>query len=183
MDKRNTSGLSKETLKGLCKSGKSGYPMESYESRFWHYVVRSNKCWGWSATLCYGYGLMMIRGRREMAHRVSWVIHNGPVPKGLWVLHCCDNPPCTNPKHLFLGTIHDNLNDMRSKGRGYVPQTRRGGDCTLAKLTSKDVRFILALPRERGVATRIAKRLSVNASTIQKVMDRKTWKHISVGGK
>ncbi len=59
-----------------------------------------------------GYGAITINQRPHRTHRVAWEIVNGPIPSGLWVLHRCDNPPCMNPDHLFMGTAADNTSDM-----------------------------------------------------------------------
>lgn len=73
------------------------------------------ECWGWRRKVNnHGYG----RVGDLYAHRVSYEIHVGPIPAGLQVLHRCDNPPCSNPSHLFLGTVTDNMRDMWAKGRG-----------------------------------------------------------------
>jgi hypothetical protein len=78
----------------------------------------NNGCWEWMGTKnSYGYGVVMINRKVKRTHRVSWEIHNGPIPKGLYVCHHCDNPPCVRPDHLFLGTCSDNLHDMVKKGR------------------------------------------------------------------
>ena len=79
-------------------------------------------CWGWTARCTSkGYGQIGV-GRRgdglSYAHRVSWELHFGEIPKGKWVLHSCDHPICSNPRHLFLGCSQDNQSDMARKGRG-----------------------------------------------------------------
>lgn len=64
-----------------------------------------------------GYGIIQREGRTMRAHRVAWALAYGPIPDGLNVLHRCDNPPCCNPTHLWLGTHADNMRDRGAKGR------------------------------------------------------------------
>lgn len=92
-------------------------------ARFWSKVDKrgasQDECWEFrSRNTIRGYGRMSFgRGRDAYAHRVSWELHNGPIPDGLYVCHRCDNPPCVNPSHLWLGTLSDNTQDMIRKGR------------------------------------------------------------------
>ncbi len=87
---------------------------------FWNQVEKGNHngCWVWIGALdTLGYGHLTIKRKLRLAHRVSWELANGSIPDGLHVLHHCDNPPCVNPSHLFLGTHLDNMRDMIAKGR------------------------------------------------------------------
>ena len=86
---------------------------------FWSKVERSSGCWLWTGTKAAsgGYGIFWENGNQHRAHRLSWLLTNGAIPKGMVVCHKCDNPPCVNPAHLFIGTMKDNVDDMMSKGR------------------------------------------------------------------
>ena len=80
------------------------------------YIPEPNSgCWLWTAnTNQDGYGFFWLNGRNESAHRVSWLLHRGPIPDGLCALRRCDNPCCVKPGHLFLGTTSDNATDRES---------------------------------------------------------------------
>jgi hypothetical protein len=100
------------------------------ESRFWPFVNKTETCWlwtgpKWNTAPKMNYGSLYC-GRdtfckhiRKLAHRISWEIHNGPIPNGLLVLHHCDVTLCVRPDHLFLGTTKDNAQDRQRKGRGH----------------------------------------------------------------
>jgi hypothetical protein len=96
-------------------------PTENDLTRFWSRVDKSNgldACWMWTAGLHNrGYGRIRWNGMPECAHRIVWMLINGAIPNELEVLHRCDNPPCCNPGHLFLGTQADNMHDRDAKGR------------------------------------------------------------------
>lgn len=128
-----------------------GMKPKSISQRFWPKVDRSaglDACWPWSAAKSpAGYGKMTTGGRKGQiigAHRISYELNVAPIPDGLWVLHRCDNPPCVNPAHLFLGDCEANVHDMWSKGRASPPpppttETAAGERNPMAKLTRAKV--------------------------------------------
>lgn len=94
--------------------------------KFWTKVDRRepNDCWPWIGSKTErGYGTMNIgykankTQRKIGAHRLAWVLTNGPVPDGTYICHRCDNPPCCNPAHLFVGSQKDNMRDASAKNR------------------------------------------------------------------
>ncbi|MDO7847580.1 HNH endonuclease [Hymenobacter sp. M29] len=96
-------------------------PLLTPEQRFWGMVRKKEGCWEWTGYKNpKGYGYLMVKaGKPTGAHRFSYELHKGPIPKGLFVCHTCDNPVCSNPDHLFLGTVKDNTQDMVKKGRSH----------------------------------------------------------------
>jgi hypothetical protein len=81
----------------------------------WHEVPCDE--WPGARTGRSGYGEICAKGKIRYAHRAAWEEANGPIPPGMFVLHRCDNPPCREPRHLFIGTQRDNMRDMVAKGR------------------------------------------------------------------
>lgn len=155
-------------------SGKhhSTTPRDKYERD----VVRCDEgCWSWSGHVSTpGYGYVTKGTRKIQAHRLSWEIHNGPIPDGLCVLHRCDNRLCTRPDHLFLGTKADNSADMVAKDR-----STRGSRNPKAKLTEELVvearaRYVKGVTRIADLAAEIG----VSRRCLTFVLSRKTWKHV-----
>lgn len=131
-----------------------------------------------------GYGHVAIRldgqrRRREMStHRLCWELVNGPIPDGMCVCHHCDNPPCCNPKHLFLGTLADNSRDMGAKGRSagqLYPELWWGENAPRAKLTWQQITEIRTEPRVHGSINELARRFDVSRRTIHDIQSGRTW--------
>lgn len=81
-------------------------------------LVTEAGCWEWQGFRhLKGYGAMCYRGRNQRTHRIAYVCAKGPIPPGMMVLHKCDNPPCCNPDHLYVGDGFDNMRDASRKGR------------------------------------------------------------------
>jgi Predicted transcriptional regulators len=148
------------------------------ETSFLYRVDKTPSCWLWQGSLtALGYGRLHHDGTRRPAHRLSWELYRGTIPKELHVLHKCDVRNCVNPTHLFLGTHLDNMRDCVSKGRHVLPPRRRGGQIQNSVLTEDDVRKIRGLS---GMTQRaIAKEFGVSFQTINLVLHGKTWKHVA----
>jgi hypothetical protein len=131
-------------------------------------------CWIWIG--CdggAGYGKFAAGNARIIAHRLSFEIHVGPIPRGLFVCHRCDVPSCVNPSHLFLGTCQENLNDMKSKGR-----SQRGIRNGHVKLTEPQVLQIREALSAGNSQELLASKFGISQSEVSLIKHRKTWVHI-----
>jgi hypothetical protein len=117
---------------------------DSIVAKFWEYVEIKEGCWGWNANKNRGYGTLYTApgSSPARANRVSWEIHFGQIPEGLNVCHKCDNPECTRPDHLFLGTQKENIADALRKGRLKRKIHKRGIENPAATLSLGTVRDI-----------------------------------------
>lgn len=145
------------------------------EVRFWKHVDKvkgPDGCWPWQgASSQHGYGHINSGpkpNRRLIASRVSYELANGPIPPGAHVLHSCDNPPCVNPAHLFLGDPKDNSDDKVKKGRHARGETHGG-----SRLTDADIAAIRAL-RDAGHTGRyIANLMSISEGWVSMIINDK----------
>lgn len=143
----------------------------SLADRFWEKVHKTRKCWFWIGARKGGqwpYGnIVGADGKHYEAHRVSWILHHGPIPVGLWILHRCDIALCVRPTHLFLGTAAENSADMVRKGRVH------------SKLTAEQVRAIRRryVPHECSGAA-LAAEYGVSRALIHRILARQIWRGV-----
>lgn len=142
--------------------------------RFWSKVDRSGDCWTWNNYVtAKGYGKYKYNGKTSLAHRVSFQTHHGiTLTPDQVLLHSCDNPSCVRPSHLKVGTVQENNEDKRIKGRHPI-----GEKIASAKLSESQVIDIRMLA-ETNTRRAIAKRFGVAPSTIHKIVKRETWDHV-----
>lgn len=161
---------------------------DAIADRFWRKVEVAgyNDCWIWhGATNSKGYGRFCLHGRRIQAHRVAWSLYHDEDPGELLVCHNCDNPPCCNPGHLFIGTAHDNTQNMMDKGRGVGPRRpprrrgpHRGETHYKANLSEAQVLDIRRL-RSSGMRTKdIARIFDITVSHVSSITRRYIWRHL-----
>lgn len=159
---------------------------------FWAKVRRGGygECWPWlGASDAQGYGYFWAGaeydadGRKhvqwEKAHRRAYALANDGVSRDLDVCHCCDNPTCCNPSHLFLGTRADNNADKDRKGRGNY-HVRKGAGNANAKLLEADVLAIRARYAAGGVSQQeLAEQFGVRQAHVSRIVIGKSWVEIS----
>jgi hypothetical protein len=139
---------------------------------FWAVVdiQRGDECWVWMGAKHHsGYGVMSFGCRCCQTHRLAWFFAHGPIPRGLCVCHHCDNPPCCNPAHLFLGTRADNTRDAIKKGRMCSVGSRNPN----AKLTPWEVKEIR---RSSDTHAALARMFGVTEAAVWRIKNHKTWK-------
>lgn len=147
------------------------------EDRFWSKVNIGDpdECWEWQAARTrLGYGAFSVRhATARPAHIIAYELICGEITNGLEVCHTCDNPPCCNPNHLFLGTHKENMEDMANKGRsvsGIKSHLSRHSEDSIIK-----VRELF----DSGIGiTDISRQTGIPVVTVWNVSHRKTWKHI-----
>jgi hypothetical protein len=159
----------------------------SVQDRFWSKVnkngplILETPCWVWSAGKhAKGYGFFSIENRDYRAHRISWEIHNGPIPPEQLVLHRCDNPSCVRPDHLFLGDYKANSQDCLSKGRNNPNPESIAGECNgKAKLVLSQVVEIKKLYATGLYSQReLARQFSISQAHVKDLINGRRWKHL-----
>lgn len=143
------------------------------------YLVQEDGCWIWQGSdkRSDGYGSIKVNGRVIGAHRYSWMLHRGDIPRGLLVCHRCDVPLCVNPEHLFLGTHQDNNGDCAAKGRakGGTKTPLPGVTNSSSKLTEADVHAIRA---STETFTALGARFGVSRTQISNIKRGLQWTHL-----
>ncbi len=155
--------------------------LKSTTQRFWSKVTIAspNECWPWKAgKTARGYGNFFWNGKWWGAHRIAWIFTSGPIPDRLQICHHCDNPACTNPRHLFLGTQSDNLKDMYRKGRRDNDWRPYGTAHANAKLTENQVVKIRERWSNGETQEAIAEDYPCSRSNVGAICRREAWRHI-----
>jgi hypothetical protein len=180
----------KANSESVSKSGMQSVHYRDAQERFWEKVRKIDQCWEWTGSRKnkYGYGNFNDGQKVVSAHRFAYETLVGQIPVGLLVCHHCDNPPCVNPAHLFLGTDQDNRDDCVKKGRHNAakgdrngarkhPELHAGENNGNAKLTKEQVAEIRAATDRQHL---IAERYGVSLPTINRIRCGRYWKR-SVG--
>lgn len=144
-----------------------------------------NDCWETTLNLTKsGYGRIWRYPKMVYTHRVAWELANSSeIPEGMVICHKCDNPPCCNPKHLFLGTHLDNMRDSKNKGRNSHGPVLYGEQHPLSKLSESDVaeirRICVPTPRIKSEfsITALASKYGVAKSLIHRIVTGQSWPH------
>jgi hypothetical protein len=163
----------------------------------WKYGERSDTgCLIWTrrARSSQGRGQIRINGKLQEAHRIAWVLANGPIPEGMHVLHRCDTPACFEPTHLWLGTHADNMRDMAEKGRQWLqdrgrrkrgadfikpPGWTKTGESNPSAVINAAIVLDIRLRWESGVPmAHIAAIHGISQKSVSNVIKRKTWAHV-----
>ena len=163
-------------------SGKRERKKEDIKDRFFKKIKINpeNGCWEFQGALSrFGHGRIGFRLKIYLTHRLSYEIHNGPIPEGLNVCHKCDNPPCCNPEHLFLGTQNDNVLDAVKKGRMKAYPVMKGERNPASKLKNCQV-FQIRKELNAGVkGSELARKYKISKVQISRIKLNKIYKDVT----
>lgn len=150
--------------------------LERIKKYYEKYVIKQEGCWDWKGIIEHtGYAKLGIRPPIK-AHRASWIIHNGPIPKGLIVCHKCDNKKCTNIEHLWLGTHKQNIQDKIQKGRSNTPC---GSLLKISKINEIQVLEIKKLIEQGFSCSEIGRKINIPRKIVSRIKNGDTWKHVT----
>lgn len=148
----------------------------------WSHTDKSGDCWIWQrGRSTAGYGSLKWGDKRWLAHRLAYTLANGPIPKGLHVCHHCDNPPCVNPDHLFVGTARDNALDMVRKGRHRytLPTARaRGGQGSRTSVNEVQVVQMREKRAAGALLKDLAREYGMTNQGVRAICRGVTWAHV-----
>ncbi len=142
--------------------------------RFWDKVQKSDSCWLWTGCKQDGYGRQTINHKQYIATRISYWMHYHVDPGKLDVCHECNNPPCVNPKHLFIDTRSGNQQHCIVENR----RNQHGNNNPKSKLRDYEIPKILELETQLSLE-QIGKLFGVSDSCINFVLNGTTWSHVS----
>lgn len=155
--------------------GQTVYPLKERLERLSKPV--SSGCIEWQSATRNGYGRLIIGSRTDgtrasvSAHRLSYEVHVGKIPDGLFVCHTCDNPKCINPDHLFVGTRQDNVDDRETKSRNKIHLIRKNGEeHPSAKFSD---RVIFKIRSELGTTKDIAMKYGMSERYVRDIRSNK----------
>lgn len=168
--------LSKARLKsGKVKSCGCSKTYKNLEEVFKLNTKKTNDCLEWIGSKTpEGYGRFHHQKKMHNAHRTHWKMHMGEIPEKMIVGHHCDNKACIKIEHLFLCLPSHNTKDMVRKGR-----QAKGSKNGSAKLNEAQVKEILEASHEIPISV-LAKKYHVHHTTIRRILNRKSWLHISL---
>jgi hypothetical protein len=147
---------------------------QEYAVAFWRkmHIGNDSECWAWiKGFFASGYGRTSLNGRMFRSSRLAFMFFYGADPYPCLVLHSCDNPPCCNPNHLFLGNETDNNDDMTRKGRRPAGLTHG-----MAKMTPASVAELRTLYDRGATTVELVERFGISSAQVYKIATRQFWK-------